>query len=67
MFQATTRAMRSAAQDASDARAAGDNGGGEGEEAEGAAARNFVFVLSDANFQRYGLDIHIHALAACDP
>ena len=51
-IQATTRAMRAAAEEAAiDAAKAGDE-----DEGGTAAARNFVFVLSDANFRRYGLE-----------
>ena len=55
--QATVRAMRAAARDAKaseDAKAG--EGGGDVDDDGTAAARNFIFVLSDANFRRYGLD-----------
>ena len=55
-IQATARAMRGAAEDAAtDAAKAGDEGGDDDDDGT-AAARNFIFVLSDANFRRYGLD-----------
>ena len=38
-----------------DAAKAGDEGGDDDDDGT-AAARNFIFVLSDANFRRYGLD-----------
>ena len=54
-IQATARAMRGAAEDAAtDAARAGDEGGDDDDGT--AAARNFIFVLSDANFRRCGLD-----------
>ena len=55
-IQATARAMRGAAEDAAtDAAKAGDEGGDDDDDGT-AAARNFIFVLSDANFRRCGLD-----------
>lgn len=55
-IQATARAMRGAAGDAAiDAAKAAGEGGGD-DDAGTAAARNLIFVLSDANFRRYGLD-----------
>ena len=45
--------MRSAAGDAATDAAQEADQGGDGDDGETGAARNFVFVLSDANFRRY--------------
>lgn len=48
--EATARAVRGLARDAKAA------AGADAEESGDGTARNFVFVLSDANFKRYGMD-----------
>ena len=66
-IQATARAMRGAAEDAAtDAAKAGDEGGDDDDDGT-AAARNFIFVLSDANFRRYGLDPRNESFARYHP
>ena len=55
-IQATARAMRAAAGDVATEGAEAGEGAGDVDEDGTAAARNFIFVLSDANFRRYGLD-----------
>lgn len=46
--------MRAAAGDAATEDAKAGEGGGDVDGGGAAEARNFVFVLSDANFRRYG-------------